>query len=93
MNADPDPDSRADAPVSPQLVIMNASSCLGRIFPGFVAHKLGVGNMILGACFVCSVMIFGMIGLGSVASVVIIGIIYGFFSGICECIRYYCTSR
>ncbi|KAI0779973.1 MFS general substrate transporter [Fomes fomentarius] len=64
------------------LVILNASACFGRIFPGFVAHKLGVGNMLIGACFVCSVLILGMIGLGSVTSVVIIGVVYGFFSGI-----------
>lgn len=32
----------------------------------------------------CAVLIFGMIGLGNVASVVIIAVLYGFVSGTCE---------
>ncbi|MGZ7240455.1 hypothetical protein ACXWPE_09425, partial [Streptococcus pyogenes] len=53
--------------------------------PGFFANKLGVHNILVTATFVCSVLILGMIGLGSVASVVVIAIIYGFFAGTCAC--------
>ncbi|OBZ66095.1 Riboflavin transporter MCH5 [Grifola frondosa] len=63
------------------LVIMNFSSFIGRLASGLVAHKFGVPNMIVGATFCCAVLILGMIGLGSLASVVVIGVIYGFFSG------------
>ncbi|OBZ66090.1 Riboflavin transporter MCH5 [Grifola frondosa] len=63
------------------LVIMNFSSFIGRLAPGFVAHKFGVPNMIAGATFCCAVLILGMTGVGSLASVVVIGVIYGFFVG------------
>ncbi|KAI8975830.1 major facilitator superfamily domain-containing protein [Trametes punicea] len=63
------------------LVILNACSFLGRISPGFVANKLGVENITVVTTFVCAVLILGMIGLSSVASVVVIAVIYGFFSG------------
>ncbi|KAI0675763.1 major facilitator superfamily domain-containing protein [Trametes maxima] len=64
------------------LVILNVSSFFGRLSPGFVAHVLGVGNMTVASTFVCAILIFGMIGLGSLASVVVIGVIYGFFAGV-----------
>lgn len=38
--------------------------------------------MISFATFACSIMIFAMIGLKSVASVVIIAILFGFFAGV-----------
>ncbi|CDO77695.1 hypothetical protein BN946_scf184969.g46 [Trametes cinnabarina] len=63
------------------LVILNACSFLGRLSPGFFANKLGVENITVVSTFVCAVLILGMIGLSSVASVVVIGIIYGFFAG------------
>ena len=67
-----------------QLVIMNASSFVGRLSPGFFSRKLGVENMTLASTLACTVLIFGMIGLGSVASVIVIGVIYGFFAGTCK---------
>ncbi|KAI0960377.1 hypothetical protein AcW1_004904 [Taiwanofungus camphoratus] len=66
------------------LVIMNASSFIERLSPGFFAGSLGVSNMICAATGCCTVLIFGFIGLKSVASVVVIGIIYGFFAGVCK---------
>ncbi|CCM00176.1 uncharacterized protein FIBRA_02204 [Fibroporia radiculosa] len=64
------------------IVIMNGCSFVGRLTPGFFAHRLGIANMICVATFCCSVLVFGMIGLKSVASVVVLGIIYGFFAGV-----------
>ncbi|KAK7056369.1 hypothetical protein VNI00_002923 [Paramarasmius palmivorus] len=63
------------------LVILNFSSALGRVIPGFFANQLGVGNMITAATAFSSAVIFGMIGLSTVASVVLIAIFYGFFAG------------
>ncbi|KAJ7246927.1 MFS general substrate transporter [Mycena rebaudengoi] len=63
------------------LVIMNASSFVGRLFPGFVSHRLGVKPMITVALGCGAILILGMIGVQSVASVVIIGVLYGFFAG------------
>ncbi|KAI0780298.1 MFS general substrate transporter, partial [Fomes fomentarius] len=64
------------------LVILSSCSVLGRLSPGFVANTLGVENMVLGSSFACAVLILGMIGLRTVTSVVVIGTIYGFFSGV-----------
>ncbi|PCH38482.1 MFS general substrate transporter [Wolfiporia cocos MD-104 SS10] len=64
------------------LVIMNSASFVGRLSPGFFAHRVGIANMICFATFCCTAMIFAFIGLGSVASVVVIGIIFGYFAGV-----------
>ncbi|KAJ7288634.1 MFS general substrate transporter [Mycena rebaudengoi] len=64
------------------LVILNASSFFGRLAPGMLAQKLGVLNMVTGAAGCGAVLILGMIGLDSVASVVVIGVIYGFCAGV-----------
>ena len=72
------------AHVLAQLVIMNVSSFVGRLSPGFFAGRLGVENMTLASTIVCTVLMLGMIGLRSIASVVVMGVIYGFFAGICK---------
>jgi hypothetical protein len=63
---------------------MNGCSLLGRLAPGPFIHSVGVVNMISGAAACCSVLIFGMIGISSLPSIVVIAMFYGFFSGICE---------
>ncbi|KAJ7214667.1 MFS general substrate transporter [Mycena haematopus] len=64
------------------LVIMNASSFVGRICPGFFAHSLGIANMATASAGFGSVLILGMIGLSNVANVVVLAILYGFCSGV-----------
>ncbi|KAF7354301.1 MFS general substrate transporter [Mycena venus] len=64
------------------LVIMNASSFVGRLSPGFFAQKLGVHNMVTASAGAGAVLILCMIALKSVASVVVIGVIYGFAAGV-----------
>ncbi|KAJ7662826.1 MFS general substrate transporter [Mycena polygramma] len=64
------------------LVILNASSFVGRLSPGFFVHRLGVINMGAVAAGVGSVLILSMIALKSIASVVVIAIIYGYSAGI-----------
>ncbi|KAG1820096.1 major facilitator superfamily domain-containing protein [Suillus variegatus] len=63
------------------LVILNGSNCLGRFTSGFIARFTGVVNLATVAAILCSVLIFGMIGLSSLASVVVPGVIYGYLSG------------
>jgi hypothetical protein len=48
---------------------------------GFIARFTGVVNLATVAAILCSVLIFGMIGLSSLASVVVLGVIYGYLSG------------
>jgi hypothetical protein len=72
-------------PTRSQLVILNASSFFGRLSPGFFAHRLGVVNMATAAAGVGAVLILSMIALRTVASVVVIGVLYGYCAGICAC--------
>ncbi|KAJ7474844.1 MFS general substrate transporter [Mycena latifolia] len=64
------------------LVIMNASSFIGRLLPGLVSHRCGVKQMITVASGCGAVLILAMIGIHNIASVVTIGVLYGFFAGI-----------
>ncbi|KAF5349810.1 hypothetical protein D9758_010200 [Tetrapyrgos nigripes] len=65
-----------------QLVIMNASSFVGRLTPGVLSQRgVSVANMFSVSCGGCSILIFGMIGVTSDAGFVIFGIVYGFFAG------------
>ncbi|KAJ7796288.1 MFS general substrate transporter [Mycena leptocephala] len=64
------------------LVIMNASSFVGRLTPGFFAHSLGIANMVTASAGCGAVLILGMIGLSNVASVVVLAVLYGFCAGV-----------
>ncbi|KAG2358188.1 major facilitator superfamily domain-containing protein [Suillus spraguei] len=65
------------------LTIFNSGSLIGRLTVGAVSSYVGVPNAIIGCSFISSALIFSMIGLRSAASVALIGISYGFFSGGC----------
>ncbi|KAG2133321.1 major facilitator superfamily domain-containing protein [Suillus clintonianus] len=64
------------------LVILNASNCVGRVTAGFIAGYTGVPNLIIITSISCGVLILGMIGLSSLASVIVLGVLYGYFSGL-----------
>ncbi|KAJ7347874.1 MFS general substrate transporter [Mycena albidolilacea] len=63
------------------IVIMNTSSFAGRLFPGLVLHLWGVKSMITVASGCGAILILVMIATHNTASVVTIGILYGFFAG------------
>jgi predicted MFS family arabinose efflux permease len=63
------------------LAILNTASVAGRTIPNFIADKTGPFNMIVPCGFAAGVIIFGLIGTHSVAAIVVISILYGFFSG------------
>ncbi|KAJ7035133.1 MFS general substrate transporter [Mycena alexandri] len=63
------------------LVIMNASSFLGRLFPGLVAHRWGVKPMITAAAGCGAALILAMSAFHDLASTVTIGVLYGFCAG------------
>ncbi|OAX31165.1 MFS general substrate transporter [Rhizopogon vinicolor AM-OR11-026] len=64
------------------LVILNASNFIGRVTSGYIAAFTGVQNLTILAAFSCAVVIFGMIGLSSLVSVVVLGVFYGSFAGV-----------
>jgi hypothetical protein len=65
---------------------MNASSFAGRLFPGLVLHLWGVKSMITVASGCGAILILAMIAIHNTASVVTIGILYGFFAGCSKCL-------
>lgn len=74
-------DNTQSAPLARQLVIMNASSFVGRLFPGLILHLCSVKLMITMGCGCGAILILTMIAIHNVASVVTIGVFYGFFAG------------
>lgn len=56
---------------------------MGRLAPGFFAQSLGVPNMVVVASGCGAILILAMIGIGNIASVVVIGVLYGFCAGAC----------
>jgi ABC-type enterobactin transport system permease subunit len=52
---------------------------------GVVSAYAGIPNTVIGCSLMSSAIIFAMICLRSVASVVLIGISYGYFAGVCAC--------
>ncbi|KAG2359616.1 hypothetical protein BDR07DRAFT_1378578 [Suillus spraguei] len=54
----------------------------GRLTSGFIAAFTGVPNLVIIATFSCGVIILGMIGLSNLASVVVLCVVYGYFSGL-----------
>ncbi|KAG1903097.1 major facilitator superfamily domain-containing protein [Suillus fuscotomentosus] len=64
------------------LVILSASSSVGRLSAGYIAGYIGVPNLTVISAISCGLIILGTVGLSSPASVVIIGVLYGYFSGV-----------
>ncbi|KAJ7779787.1 major facilitator superfamily domain-containing protein [Mycena metata] len=64
------------------LVILNFASFVGRLSPGLFVRRFGVLNMLTGAAGCGAVLILCMIALKTIASVVVIGVLYGFFAGV-----------
>ncbi|KAG9311919.1 major facilitator superfamily domain-containing protein [Chiua virens] len=64
------------------LVIINAGSFVGRFLTGPMLRFIGIVELTILSTVVCAVLIIGMIWLKTVASVVVLGSLYGLFSGI-----------
>lgn len=62
------------------LPILNAGSLFGRILPNLIADRYGALNVAPGGCFICSLLIFCMIAVDSGAGVIVMAVIFGFFS-------------
>ncbi|KAL7940292.1 major facilitator superfamily domain-containing protein [Trichoderma barbatum] len=63
------------------LTVTNAASSFGRILPNYISDKTGPLNIQVPATVIASVLVFTWIPAHSMASVVVIAIFYGFFSG------------
>jgi predicted MFS family arabinose efflux permease len=63
------------------LAILNSASVFGRIAPNFIADRAGPLNIIIPCAFISGILILCLLGVTSVAGIVIICICFGFFSG------------
>ena len=63
------------------LPILNAGSVFGRIIPNIVADKLGVNNMMVPSAIISSILTYCAIAAKDVGGVVVVALLYGFFSG------------
>ncbi|KAG1738957.1 MFS general substrate transporter [Suillus lakei] len=64
------------------LVIMNTSSFVGQLTSGVLVEYFGVPAVLTVSTFAGTVLLFALIGLRTLASVVVIGILYGYSAGI-----------
>ncbi|KAH7882295.1 MFS general substrate transporter [Phlebopus sp. FC_14] len=63
------------------LVIMNSASFVGQLASGLLANVFGVTNAIILSNVGATALLFAMVGIRTVTSVVLFGVIYGFFAG------------
>ena len=71
-----------------QLVLLNGGSLIGRLSTGFIAPYVGVPRLIVISTAACGILILGMIGLDRIPTVVVLGTIYGYFSGVCQSLSF-----
>ncbi|KAJ3555533.1 hypothetical protein NP233_g12186 [Leucocoprinus birnbaumii] len=64
------------------LVILNACSFAGRIFCGLATRVTKIEHLAVASALGCGTIIFAFLSIDSAASIVLIGVFYGFFSGI-----------
>lgn len=63
------------------LAILNSGSVFGRIVPNLIADKVGGLNILIPCGIITAVLIFCLLATTSVAGVIIVALVYGFFSG------------
>ncbi|KAH8197775.1 hypothetical protein TruAng_008064 [Truncatella angustata] len=63
------------------LIIMSAGSIPGRVLPPFFADRIGNINVMLPATLICGILLFFWLAVKSLTGLIIISILFGFFSG------------
>ncbi|KAG2128712.1 MFS general substrate transporter [Suillus clintonianus] len=63
------------------LTILHSGSFVGRLTAGVISAYVGIPNTVIGSSLISSAVIFAMTDLHSMASVALIAISYGYFSG------------
>lgn len=71
---------------------MNAACVVGRCTAGIIAAYTGALNFTMVSTLACSALIICMIALSDVAGVVVLGLGYGYFSGVCMCCTTACAT-
>ncbi|EPS92992.1 hypothetical protein FOMPIDRAFT_60020 [Fomitopsis schrenkii] len=63
------------------IAILNAASVIGRIIPNILADKVGAFTLVIPITVICAALMFAMLGITNVATMVVVAVIYGVFSG------------
>ncbi len=63
------------------LAIVNAGSLFGRLIPNYLADRIGPLNIHVPFAFVAALLAFSWIAVRDTASLIVYGVLYGFFSG------------
>ncbi|KAG1767665.1 major facilitator superfamily domain-containing protein [Suillus occidentalis] len=64
------------------LVIMNTACVIGRCTAGIIAAYAGTLNFTIASTVTCSALIISVMALSNITSVVVLGLAYGYFSGV-----------
>jgi len=62
--------------------IFNAASCFGRVLPNAISDKTGPFNLIAPCAFITGILILCLMAVESVASIIVLALLIGFFSGV-----------
>jgi predicted MFS family arabinose efflux permease len=80
-----------DASLSFYLVpIMNAASVFGRTLPNWLSDKTGPFNLIMPGAFMCGILLLSMLSVHTVGGIVVVTLLFGFFSGVYQVKSYLC---
>ena len=72
-----------DASLSFYLVpILNAASMFGRTLPNWLSDRTGAFNVMIPGAFICALLLFCMQAVKSTAGIVVMVLLFGFFSGV-----------
>ncbi|KAF7158195.1 hypothetical protein CNMCM5623_002861 [Aspergillus felis] len=63
------------------LSIITTGSVFGRVFPNFFANRVGPFNIVFSCTIICGALMFSLVNLSSLAGLVVVSLLYGFFSG------------
>ncbi|KZP00827.1 MFS general substrate transporter [Calocera viscosa TUFC12733] len=63
------------------LAMINAASIVGRTLPNLIADKFGPITVLIPASTIAGALVFALLGIKNIAGLVIVCILYGFFSG------------
>ncbi|KZF18992.1 MFS general substrate transporter [Xylona heveae TC161] len=63
------------------LSIITTGSVFGRVFPNIFATRIGPFNIVFSCTIICGALMFALVNLSSLAGIVVISLLYGFFSG------------
>ncbi|KAK3343238.1 major facilitator superfamily domain-containing protein [Neurospora tetraspora] len=62
--------------------ILNAASMFGRTLPNWLSDKAGPFNILIPGALVCGALTLAMMGVKSLGAIIVVAILFGFFSGV-----------